>query len=285
MYIAIQPKSWDDMRQLVSQMTGQWAFRGQTKESWGLSTTLERALLADDHPAQKDLIEAKEKLILWEFKRRAHHCLSSVPEDDQHLEWLALIQHYGGVTRLLDFSYSFYVAVFFAVEKLDQNEDAAVWAINLEIVNKVFRKKMNIGNKYLTKEDLNRKYNSIASSLIWKSNDKSLVFPVEPDRMNERMAIQQGLFLFPLNPKIVFEANLAAVFKANAGVFKKKASADYNPEIHISSELGKAAVIKIIVQDYLKEQILNDLWNMNVSSATLFPGIDGFVRSLKYHLL
>jgi len=91
--------------------------------------------------------------------------------------------------------------------------------------------------------------------------------------------------LFPLNPKVGFEANLAAVFNEDKEVFKKKASANYNPEVHTTSELEKAVVVKIIVQDYLREQILNDLWKMNVSSATLFPGIDGFARSLRYHLL
>jgi len=284
-YKVIKPRSWDDMRHLVSQMTGQWAFRGQTNESWGLSTTLERAMLTDDHADKKAIIGEKEKLILWEFKRRGHHYLSSVPPDTQHLEWLALIQHYGGVTRLLDFSYSFYVAAFFAVEKLDPNEDAVIWAINLDIVNRVFREKMKFDNEYLTKEDINHKYNNELNKLIWKNDNESLVFPVEPDRMNERLAIQQGLFLFPLNPKDSFEANLAAVFGEHEGVFKNKASADYNPDIHASDELGKTVVIKIIVQDFLREQILGDLWKMNVSSATLFPGIDGFARSLRFHLL
>jgi len=284
-YKVIQPNSWDDMRHLILQMTGQWAFRGQTKESWGLSTTLERAMFTGEHSEKKDLNGEKEKIILWEFKRRAHHYLPSVPSDTQHLEWLALLQHYGGVTRLLDYSYSFYVAAFFAVEKLDPNEDAAIWAINLKIVNRVFKEKMKFSNEYLTKEDINHKYNNELNRLIWKNDNESLVFPVEPDRMNERLAIQQGLFLFPLNPKVGFEANLAAVFNEDKEVFKKKASANYNPEVHTTSELEKAVVVKIIVQDYLREQILNDLWKMNVSSATLFPGIDGFARSLRYHLL
>jgi hypothetical protein len=284
-YKVINPKTWDNMRNLVSQMTGQWAFRGQTKESWGLSTTLERAIFTGEHIDNADLIGEKEKLILWEFKRRGHHYLSSVPADTQHLEWLALIQHYGGVTRLLDFSYSFYVAAFFAVEKSDPNEDSAIWAINLDIVNKVFKEKMKFGNERLTKEDINHKYNNELNRLIWKSENDSLVFPVEPDRMNERLAIQQGLFLFPLNLKVGFESNLAAVFNENGGVFKNKASADYNPEIHTSLELSKAVVIKVIVQDFLRKQILIDLWKMNVSSSSLFPGIDGFARSLRYHLL
>jgi len=200
-YKVIQPNSWDDMRHLILQMTGQWAFRGQTKESWGLSTTLERAMFTGEHSEKKDLNGEKEKIILWEFKRRAHHYLPSVPSDTQHLEWLALLQHYGGVTRLLDYSYSFYVAAFFAVEKLDPNEDAAIWAINLKIVNRVFKEKMKFSNEYLTKEDINHKYNNELNRLIWKNDNESLVFPVEPDRMNERLAIQQGLFFVSAKSK------------------------------------------------------------------------------------
>jgi hypothetical protein len=38
------------------------------------------------------------------------------------------MQHHGAPTRLLDFTYSIYVAAYFALESADA--DAAVWAVN-----------------------------------------------------------------------------------------------------------------------------------------------------------
>ena len=106
--------------------------------------------------------------------------------------------------------------------------------------------------------------------------------------MNERLAVQQGLFLFPSNVGSAFEENLAGVFNSQADVFKNTAAFTYEPEKHddiMKHILPNITVLKIIVPRYLREEILRDLWSMNVSSATLFPGIDGFTRSLNYHLV
>ena len=64
------------------------------------------------------------RVLVHDFRRRAHHYIQSPPSPDEHLEWLALVQHHGGPTRLLDFTKSFYVASFFAVETA--HEDACV---------------------------------------------------------------------------------------------------------------------------------------------------------------
>ena len=68
-----------------------------------------------------------------EFQRRAHHYLNDVPPLGECIEWLALIQHYSGPTRLLDFTHSPYVAAFFAMEKAEH--DAVVWAIDTDALH------------------------------------------------------------------------------------------------------------------------------------------------------
>jgi hypothetical protein len=48
--------------------------------------------------------------------------------------------------------------------------------------------------------------------------------------------------------------------------------------------LNEAAVIKVLLPLLAHGDALEDLWQMNVTAATLFPGLDGFARSLHYFL-
>jgi len=295
MFIVIQPKSWDDMRRLVSILPGRWVFRGQSNSEWGLSSSLERALdplIHDDNKKINDrqqMIRAKEAMLLREFKRRAHHYLPSPPMKSDSLEWLALIQHYGGATRLVDFSHSFYVAAFFAVEENKREyESSAIWAISLTNIDKIIYQKVDNQYQHWINNKNNTEYINLSHDLINNGTQNSFVFGVEPERMNERLAIQQGLFLFPGNVGTTFEENLAGIFDSKADVFRNTAAITYNPDTNektIMYVLFEVMVLKIIVPRYLREEMLRDLWKMNVSSATLFPGIDGFTHSLNYHLI
>jgi FRG domain len=108
-----------------------WMFRG-TSKPYPLQTSLERALQGADIALAdgRDI----ERQMLQEFKRRAHFYVSPLPNEGDILGWLALMQHYGAPTRLLDWTYSFYVAAFFALSDavsfpLVARQPAIVWAI------------------------------------------------------------------------------------------------------------------------------------------------------------
>lgn len=289
MFIIFQPVSWDDTRHLVSVLKGSWIFRGQSDQSWGLTSSLERAIGQTNNEI-RNRVENKEKSILREFQRRAHHYISSPPSYANKLEWLALFQHYGGVTRLLDFSHSFYVATFFAVENtIGTYTDAAIWAINLNNIHKVIKDKIDKKKRELLKNDTEQEYVSLAESILEDGIENKLVFGVEPERMNERLAIQQGIFLFPCNIAASLEENLAGNFDKSEEIFRKTPVITYDPNTMTSqlleSAFKEATVVKIIIPSYMKEDIIRDLWKMNVNTATLFPGIDGYARSLSFHLI
>src|SRR5438128_12166010 len=70
----------------------------------------------------------QEERILRIFKRKAIHFLDVVPDREDDFEWLALMQDHGAPTRLLDFSWSPYVAPFFALHHT--TAEGVIWARN-----------------------------------------------------------------------------------------------------------------------------------------------------------
>jgi hypothetical protein len=70
----------------------------------------------------------QEERILRIFKRKAVHFVEEVPDRQDDFEWLALMQDHGAPTRLLDFTWSPYVAAFFALH--NTTGEGVIWACN-----------------------------------------------------------------------------------------------------------------------------------------------------------
>src|SRR5262245_64956099 len=69
--------------------------------------------------------------MLADFKREALNHLGHVPESTNLLEWMAIGRHYGMPSRLVDFTYSFFVAAYFALSLRNKDEHACIVALNL----------------------------------------------------------------------------------------------------------------------------------------------------------
>jgi hypothetical protein len=98
-------------------------FRGQANAEWGLQPNLYRLGL-----------QADEDELRLEFKRRAAQLLAVEREPTNEWAWYFLMQHHGAPTRLLDWTDSALVALFFAVNSASPSnpsrDDAVVWALN-----------------------------------------------------------------------------------------------------------------------------------------------------------
>src|SRR5260370_5239440 len=113
-------QSWKEFNSCVREMTSsesseirRWLYRGQPQD-WELRTTIERALLRWDI-SLKDATSIEFQTIR-EFRRRLRQPeYDRVQEDPLHC--LALMQHHSAPTRLLDCTYSPFVAAAFAMEQ------------------------------------------------------------------------------------------------------------------------------------------------------------------------
>jgi hypothetical protein len=267
-----QVKDWVAAKAMFSRLS-RYVFRGHASPDWSLATSLERTasrLQARSH------IREVESLILKEFQRRAHHYLSDVPAVGECLEWLALIQHYGGPTRLLDFTHSGYVAAFFAMENADG--DAAVWAVDKDALQSDAHARHNaaLTGNYL---DFNDRMLRLANEVICTGASDLGVILVEPHRLNQRMSTQQGTFLMPLVITHDFETNLFRGLGVRSEAFHQHPPTEYSVDSHYAL-LDRAVLIKIVIPRELHAVAMVDLAAMNVTSTSLFGGLEGFARSL-----
>jgi hypothetical protein len=161
--------SWNEfVRKVGSPPYNSWAFRGHANGNWPLLSALGRYL---DTYIEEEYWERQEARILRIFQRKAHLYLTNPPPGEDRFQWLALMQHHGGPTRLLDFTWSPYVAAFFALERAEK--EAAVWALNPARLENVT-------------ERLNQFLEAEGSGLIGIG---------EPFVMNKRLIAQSGTFI------------------------------------------------------------------------------------------
>lgn len=248
-----------------------WIFRGEKIHDFPLTTSLERAI--DELGEKKKEVLYKdwqnilkfEGAVIREFKRKCHLFVDNPPPNERFVEWLALMQHYGAPTRLLDWTYSFFIAVFFALENLKYGQKCFICAIDSDWLganNKKFLESR--GEKY--KDILSDIYDIEKREKKFKEIiDKPInrVFGINPSRLNSRLVIQQGFFLCPGNISKTFIENLEG----------NLSQTDYQDKI-----------IFYIIPYKAREEILRNLYRMNINRAALFPGLEGFAKSLNLSL-
>jgi len=238
----------------VSSRTGRlsvWIFRGQSVSSQNLTTSLERAIgvgLASLRDFEREVTDL--------FRSQAHNYLSGAQVPESLLEWWALMQHHGAPTRLQDWTYSHYVAAFFALENAEG--DCAVWALDEVSCNHFSAIKVS---DYLGRELAPIEVLSCFDELVEK-NRLSFVGTALPPKRNMRLAIQQGVFVYPGSLESSFMDNLV------------KTDPDEREKLH-------EWLARVTLPAKIRAVALRDLIDMNISSASLFPGLDGFARSLR----
>ena len=244
----IRLSGWTDFYRLADWLHSEkvtWVFRGHEDSSWELtstwdrfvkryrtknfsgnpkekSTSLDKALAAYFKFFSEQECETmrKEHAMIEEFKRMiiCNHYLG-----EGTLPYLMMMQHYGIPTRLLDFSYSLFVALYFAYENVEKTErddepERAIWAIKLDKINKWLQEncKTDGTNVKMRECDHMELAKSILSGNPKGSPSKGIV-PILY-ATNPRMMAQKGVFLLSFTKESCtdsFANNIYSVLKCN----------------------------------------------------------------------
>lgn len=239
-----------------------WLYRGQRCEEWDLRGTLERT--AEQFKVPFEELPRMESELLDEFKRHLHRYKTGIPDDRDTIRWWALMQHHGAPTRLLDFTYSFYVGVFFAIESAKVGSTCAVWCFDNDWLWE--RVKPKLPPQLVKAIDTDRKRGKSPEIYEEVLKVRQLgVVPSNPYDLDERLAVQQGVFLMALDVSQTFSANLNSILQGG-------------------DVEGHCLKLKIKCSKKFLSESLTELQRMNITRLSLFPGIDGFAESLN-HLL
>jgi hypothetical protein len=249
---------WEDIHRYA---TPGWLYRGHPVAGWVIHSSIERCFTRENTPGAQRY--GLERELLRDFKRAYHQYAGHVPGDESLIEWLALMEHHGAPTRFVDFSYSIYVAAYFALEAAD--DDCAVWAINGPWASKASVSALRKGGKRGLQSFLKPtvpEQEKVAARALFTAPLVRCAVPLNPFRLNERLRTQKGIFMVPGDCAVPFMDNLRAL-----------------PQYH-----SAANVVKLIIPLELRRTALRRLFHMNVSRTSLFPGLEGYARSLGvYH--
>ena len=216
------------------------AFRGMSTREANLRSRLLR--LGGD-------AGAKERHLIRNFRKYARRRFVG---DDSIWSWLALAQHHHLPTRLLDWTYSPYVALHFVTAKASEmGVDGEVWTVDLRAVKKELPARFGElleaeGSMVFTGELLSQAARG-PSELRAASAEPFLLF-IEPPTVTDRIENQAALFSMLSHVEAPFDTWLAR-----------------RPD----------AWRRVIVPASLKWEVRDRLDQIGITERLLFPGLDG----------
>lgn len=221
-----------------------FAFRGLPDEAYSLNTSLMR--MGGNYAA----IEGH---LLRNFKKYA---LRNVVDRDSFWYWLAVAQHHGLPTRLMDWTFSPYVALHFVTADTNQyDRDGIIWCLDYKKVHQQLPASLHSlleeeGADVFTVDMLSHIRSLPTFDRV--ANDPFALF-FEPPSIDDRIVNQYALFSVISNPTI----SLASWLEHRPDLYRK---------VSVASEL--------------KWEIRDKLDQANINERVLFPGLDGLSRWL-----
>jgi hypothetical protein len=252
--------STEELVKELNSLPNHYIYRGHSDAAWKLESSLERVVGAK---WSADSAMKFEEYSLDVFKSKFHLYDKENIEPRSRLAWLSIMQHYGVPTRLLDFTASPYVALYFALETYDPHSrrDFSVFAIDYTAV-------MQSSIDYISRRDaafhesresVHGKQDVIFDEIVDRFA-YDIAWITEPKQLNARLDRQAGSFLISGNRSRRIE------------------------EILSSATYATAAITKYCISCDLYSGVFALLRKMNVTSKSLYGDLGGLARSIRMDL-
>ena len=264
-----------------------WIFRGQRKEQWDIASTLERC----HHPGYASSIKRKrlEQMLVKDFMREAS-CQMSF-NGLKPLDILALMQHYGAPTRLVDFSESPFLALYFGIADREQRDDFSVWAVCIDALKEYSPLPDVVDarntNTALFCQQESKDLRDRFERNFWETKEtkgEPNVFFAYPRHGNVRLSVQSGLFLAQCALGHRFMDDL----KASLGCSDIKAASTKLSKIYAMDRVFDVCacsnLVKFVFPCKMGDECISLLRAMNISPKMLYPGLEGIGKSLSQYL-
>lgn len=242
-------------------------YRGETKEHKLLIPKIYRDL-DDKEPEdvfeESDVTKAlkKERKYFQEFRRRAKSIVPNI-DDKDFWSWYFLIQHYGGSTRLLDWTSNPLVALFMALD--------------------TSREKTNNPIVYLLAPTVLTDY---AFKDIGKDNSETgrVLYPGEDDTDKWISNLTENNLDIPDSPIALLPANSDQRIisqKSCFTLFGKRLNGFVKDGKQIVCPCCDSKILhKIIIDGKSKDNLRQALIKIGISSETVYPGLEGLTKEL-----
>ncbi len=266
--------NWKEWFGAITNLKGKWIYRGQSSSA-ELVSTLERecrkfGLELDPYA------ENIEKQMIRQFQRVYDGDDRQKVQEDT-LYCISLMRHYGAPTRLLDFTYSKYVAMYFGLESAYENmpnnekelpdysakRGCTIWCIDRE---KLLSKAAGIPEvqTLLNKRSYDKYRCNKTFIQLYMENKFTFALWETPLQLHRRLHLQQATFLCPGNIKVKLMNNLREPCGKEEPDFIKKFT-------------------YFFTLDELREAF-DEFMLMDITRESLFPGLDGLATSMRYQL-
>lgn len=196
----------------------------------------------------ESITDAQEVSVANTFRLRAPSRYDNCPDWDDHARWLFLMQHYRVPTRLLDWSESPLVGLYFAVSEAEYvDEQGVLWMADPFEMNDALHGSRSIflAEHPVATELINAAYST-------QPADQDTVAALAVDELDPRMMLQLGGFTIHGSPTPVAQLEDAASY-----------------------------LTKIIIDQEGKPSILKWLQRLGIKRRNLFPDLENLAKELQ----